>query len=274
MVAFHHTFAPIKSFENNRPNGVIWNESIAGRKAVDLASVYVEFIRKIQTEKQTNEIMIWVDNCFSQNKNWWLLTALVAGVNRKNWPKLIGLKYFKPGHTFISEDAFHSVVEQIMKRKKQHLRHWWIFVSYQFTWCCIRNAILWFYSVPKVCLKRQLCKRQTLSRKYTRICLVQFRKGSQNMFWWESFKEEFQSAIFLQKKASHHITTGSDFPMVSAPRGILSSKKQDLVEKLRPLMGNNKNKAYWLNLPECETTIDLADTQEDGNYELTFRSFF
>lgn len=84
MVAFHHTFAPIKSFENNRPNGVIWNESIAGRKAVDLASVYVKFIRKIQTEKQTNEIMIWVDNCFSQNKNWWLLTALVAGVNRKN----------------------------------------------------------------------------------------------------------------------------------------------------------------------------------------------
>ena len=86
------------------------------------------------------------------------------------------------------------------------------------------------------------------------------------MFWRESFKEEFKSAIFLQKKGSDQIIKGKDFPSAPAPRGILSSKKQDLVEKLCPLMESSKNRAYWSNLPESEIAVDLADTREDGEY--------
>ena len=35
-IAFHETFAPIGSFVNKKPQGVVWNESISGRNATDI----------------------------------------------------------------------------------------------------------------------------------------------------------------------------------------------------------------------------------------------
>ena len=47
MVAFHETFAPIGKFVQKKPTGVIWNESISGRNADDLASSHMNFMRKL-----------------------------------------------------------------------------------------------------------------------------------------------------------------------------------------------------------------------------------
>ena len=57
-------------------------------------------------------IIIWMDNCGPQNKNWTLYTALTAAVNSKDHPYLesITLKYFEVGHTFMSADSFHHQV--------------------------------------------------------------------------------------------------------------------------------------------------------------------
>ena len=49
---------------------------------------------------------------FSQN--YFLFTALVAAINRQG-PKKVLLKFFEPGHTFMSADSFHAKVEKKMR---------------------------------------------------------------------------------------------------------------------------------------------------------------
>ena len=51
-------------------------------------------------------------------------------------------------------------------------------------------------------------------------------------------------------------------------RGILASKKSDIVKKLCPLMTNSKSKAYWMGLPDSDNVVDLADTREYGEYAI------
>ena len=60
--------------------------------------------------------MLWADNCGAQNKNWALYTALCAAVNRVDGPRSICVKYLESGHTFMSADSFHLIVEQRMKK--------------------------------------------------------------------------------------------------------------------------------------------------------------
>ena len=71
--------------------------------------MYISFIR---SNRDINDFVFWVNNCSGQNKNWYLFTALAneVNINEKN-AKTIILKYFEPGHTFMSVDSFHHKVE-------------------------------------------------------------------------------------------------------------------------------------------------------------------
>ena len=67
---------------------------------------------------EINNFVFWADNFSGQNKNWFLYTALVNEVNRTNGTtNEVTIKYFEPGHTFISADNFHHVIEQGMRIK-------------------------------------------------------------------------------------------------------------------------------------------------------------
>ena len=117
IVLFHETFAPVGGAEKGKPVGVLWHEGISGRKGEDVAAVFLTYLRTLEDIKT---ITIWLDNCAAQGKNWWLYTALANEVNKQygNFES-ITLKYFEPGHTFMSADSFHHTVEQGMKKKRR-----------------------------------------------------------------------------------------------------------------------------------------------------------
>ena len=105
----NETFAPLGGSKNGKPVGMLWHEGISGSNAEDVASVFLTYLRKFETT-------IWLDNCSAQAKNWWLFTCLVYEVNRRNGNyEIITLKYFEPGHTSMSADSFHHLVEQGMR---------------------------------------------------------------------------------------------------------------------------------------------------------------
>ena len=64
-----------------------------------------------------------------QGKNWWPYTTLVHEVNKRfeNFES-ITLKYFEPGHTFMSADAFHHMIEQGI-RKERRIENFYDFVD-------------------------------------------------------------------------------------------------------------------------------------------------
>ena len=89
--------------------GVLRHETIKGRSIEDVASTLTFFIQRF----------FWTDNCSGQSKNWFLYTLLVNDANRINdTVNESVIKYFEPGHTFMSTDSFHHKVEQGMKKKK------------------------------------------------------------------------------------------------------------------------------------------------------------
>ena len=88
-----------------------------GQFAEDVASNFTFFIHNFQDYK---EFVFWTDNCSDQNKNWIFYALLVKEANFINviMNKIV-IKYFEPGHTFMSADSFHHKIEQGMKKKKQ-----------------------------------------------------------------------------------------------------------------------------------------------------------
>ena len=65
IIAFNETFAELGKANNNVV--VVWNESVSGRSAPDIYSVFWNFLTMKVRDKK--EIILWCDNCTSQNKN-------------------------------------------------------------------------------------------------------------------------------------------------------------------------------------------------------------
>ena len=75
LVTFNETFA---SKTLGKPDYcIIWQKAIAGRKAPDVASAFLQLIRQCNED----HIWLWADNCSGQNKNCYLFTGLAQCVN-------------------------------------------------------------------------------------------------------------------------------------------------------------------------------------------------
>ena len=119
LVVINPTFAPINKEEvhNKKSLGIVWHEGIMGRKDEDVCSAFIKCFRS-STYRDYNHIVIWLDNCAGQKRNWTLITSLIGLVNSEWGPQTITLKYFTVGHTFMSADSFHAKVEKEMNKLK------------------------------------------------------------------------------------------------------------------------------------------------------------
>ncbi|KAJ8870778.1 hypothetical protein PR048_027077 [Dryococelus australis] len=69
--------------------------------------------------KDTKKIVLWLDNCTAQIKNWTLLSFIAYLVNSEEVAsEEIQLNYFEIGLTFMSADSFHHQVELSLKKKE------------------------------------------------------------------------------------------------------------------------------------------------------------
>ena len=91
-------------------------EGISGRGADDITSTYEIALLH---ERDVDHVVYWADNCSAQNKNWTLYTALTTLVNYSGQHDFqdMTLKYFEPGHTFMSADSVHAAVAKLMRRR-------------------------------------------------------------------------------------------------------------------------------------------------------------
>ena len=183
---------------------------------------------------------MWADNCSSQNKNWTLYTALAAEVNTVNGPETVTLKYFLPGHTYMSADSFHRIVEGKMRQVKNVFDFEDFVKIINFRGDALEMQYFDFYLTKGMSSGKFTSEKPLLDD----VREVQFHKGSENMFWREDFGKELKSAPFLMKKVSREIMRGnrSIFKKKDAPRGMQTNKKKDIIGKLCPLMATSKNK--------------------------------
>ena len=203
IVVFNETFAPVGGSKNGKDKAtdVLWHEGIRGRSTADVESKFVSFIRKCG---DTKDFIFLLDNCSAQNKNWYLYTALLNEVNAEGeYASSVTLKYFEPGHTFMSTDDFRHQMEQRMRQKK-NVEYFQDFVDVVSS--CDQSLVMkcndFFYFQKGVSQANYTREKPKLEQ----VQVIKFERGSIKMFWKESHKSEsFKSSKFLQKKCERNI---------------------------------------------------------------------
>ena len=229
LVLFNETFA---SPGKDAPAvAVLWHEGEAGRKAYNVASAYLTFLR---FNRDIQEVILFADNCSAQNKNWTLFSAFPRMVNNPSIGiTCISLKYLEPGHTFMAADSVHGSITTKLKSKSEV----YDFQDYielieksrkQLKCATIDHKQMFLF-------EHQANKTSVLLKD---IKVVQFRRGSIQMFYKTSHnQEDFLELGFLKKVSARELTVkmenGEDplasVPVMERPRGISALKKTDLM---------------------------------------------
>ena len=98
-IVFNQSYVPLgPQNKTSKPIAILWHEAISGRKKEDIISTYYKFFLEM---RDYETIVLWVDNCSAQNKNWTPFSFLIYIINSEeiSTDKII-LKYFEPGHTY------------------------------------------------------------------------------------------------------------------------------------------------------------------------------
>jgi len=258
LVIFHETFAPLGKFTKTNgivPTGVIWHEGISGRNAEDVASTFSKVIRSAQY-RDIKHFIFWCDNCSGQNKNWFLFTMFCYLLNVNGCPESITIKYFEKGHTFMSADSFHHQIEKEMRLKKNVYDFEDFEKIIQSKGCKLPMTEGDFYDWENGLSQGKYASSKPLLCK---VQVVMFKKSETKMFCKEGYhQEEFQSCTFLKKKIEAKIKQGKLPPSRREPRGIPTSKKNDIVGKLLPLMPGNRHE-FWKSLFVNDDSNDLVN---------------
>lgn len=119
LSVYNESFVPVGKNRKEKAVAVLWHEATMGRKKEDIISTVYKILTASEA-RDAKKITLWMDNCTSQNKNWTFLSFLVYCLNTLDLnDDTILIKYFEPGHTFMSADSFHHRVEKSLHCMKK-----------------------------------------------------------------------------------------------------------------------------------------------------------
>ena len=260
IIALNESFVPLgtKGGGKEIPMAVLWHEGIAGRKKEEIISAFYSFFLY---KRDQRVVTLWLDNCAGQNKNWALFCFLVYLVNSSETnTEIIRLKYFEPGHTFMSADSFHHQVEKSLGDKVYDFND---YVS------CVESA-----NKGKVCVKSMqtndfydwvdFSSTYKLNRITPRpyladIVYVEAMRGKNSLLYRTDFDGPDITLNFLNARA-----TKSGIPKPAnrtKARGIPVDKKNDIIAKLGHLMPQNRL-LFWQNIDTSDVSDLITDTAE------------
>lgn len=262
IIAFNESFVPVGTKQKDKkPIAVIWHEGVAGRSKTDIISTFNAFFLCHRDEKH---IILWLDNCSAQNKNWALMSYFVYIVNSDQVSlEKLEVKFFEPGHTFMSADSFHHQVEMSLKHKIK------VYDFYDFEECVQKansgkvNVVNlkhsdffdWLDHTSQYKLRNMKPQRPYLNQ----MVHIQFSRGDFNMAFKTSFLGDFEELNFLNARV-----VKKGFPPVIArksDRGISAERKDNILTKLLPVIPKNRIR-FWQNLPVCSDINYEEDTGE------------
>lgn len=254
LISFNLTFAPIQKMAHVNSTCVLWHEAWAGRDANNIVDALATLLEK---QRDLQHLIIWCDNCTSQNKNWILYTALVTLVKSGfSTIETINLKYLTKGHTHMTADGVHGNIEAQIKRREAV----YDYEDYKDAVQSCRQNL----DIVEVQKKYQWIKKKRTPRRnnsndilntftLNSVVDVKFVSGSRKMFYKVDFDEPYKELDFLVKKFDVELLPETN----NSPRGIKQSKKDGIVSKLVPLMPSNRRQ-FWINLPVCDASEDLV----------------
>ena len=264
LIVFNQSFVPIgdKHIHGlDRTYAALWHEAVSGRKKEDIASCFRAFF--IQN-RDLKHIILWLDNCAAQNKNWTLFSYLVYLVNSAEVNfETITLRYLETGHTFMAADEFHHRVERCLKTKKRvyDFEDFCKAVSATGSRVIVKKMEVQDFYHFEDCLSIYKIKKSCPRAYMNNISEAQFRRGSNLLFYKTSHDTDNYFELDFLKVTM--IKQGIPSPRQKlVPRGIPSERKSVILTKLGPLMPTNR-KVFWETLPVNDQSVDLIQNYEN-----------
>nr|CAH7755022.1 unnamed protein product [Callosobruchus chinensis] len=260
IIAFNESFVPLGKNSHEKPLAILWHEAIAGRKKEELVSAFFQFFLYFRDK---NNIILWLDNCSSQNKNWTLFSFLVYIINSDYvGTETITLKYFEPGHTFMSADSFHHQVEMSLKKKKKV----YDFLDFEKSVSCANSGkvVVKSMTFSEFYHWKDHSSKAVLSRSKPKVYLsdvveVTAKRGSLCLEYKTDFVEsDLKTLNFLK------VSLGNKKHQMSLPekqsdnRGIPVIKRDTILKNLSSIMPKARLR-FWENIPVSEGSNDLVE---------------
>lgn len=253
LTAYNESFVVVGNNQKFTPYAAVWHEAIGGRSKSEIISCFNEFLNEVRDYKK---VVLFLDNCAAQNKNWAFFSFLVSKINSNDTPLVeIELNYFEPGHTFMSADSFHHCVE-VQLRKAKRCYDFQDFVN------CVRaaskNTLVktmqfndfrkWDDHCSKCLLKN---KKHNSEYPYLQhISKVSTVRGSYLLRYEKDWDGEEKTMNFLKQTIMK-----KGFPVAmskNSPDGISIEKKDELIKVLKPILPDDRLK-FWNELPVTYT---------------------
>ena len=263
LVAYNESFVPLGTKQDKKPMAVVWHEATSGRKKEDIISSFYAFLLH---HRMAKHVVLWMDNCSSQNKNWCFLAFLVYVVNSTDIETdVIEIKYFEPGHTFMSVDSFHHQVELSLKTmgKVYDFDDFVMAVSSAQRGCVDvkEMKVNDFYTWLDWSSSSKIQKSQP--RPYlSDIVHLSATRGKKSLAYKTSFSpsdENFITLDFLTLTCiKYEMPQGRQ---LTTARGISVSRQVGIVNSLCRLMPQEKRQ-FWESLPTTEQTLCGGDDDE------------
>ncbi|XP_045457964.1 uncharacterized protein LOC123668235 isoform X1 [Melitaea cinxia] len=173
--------------------------------------------------------------------------------NESNEVESITINYLTKGHTHMAADAVHANIERKIKRQRG------IYDFSDLKDCVLRARKC--IKIVEIQQRHEWPKKKRAGRageplkdfQLKAVVQVKFVKGSRNILYKTRYDEQFQELDFLAKK----FDIQSIAPVVKEPRGVKSVKKNDIINKLVPMMPESR-RAFWHHLPTNDKSVDLS----------------
>ena len=158
----------------------------------------------------------------------------------------VSLKYFEPGHTFMSADSVHHGVEQEMKRRPGGFIH-----DFEDFLSVVKSSNSKKMEVVEMTndnimdwASGQSTAKLRKAPKLANLKVIQLRRGSRSM-WVKTThgQEQFVEVDFLKKKFDTSMPSTLKLRVV----GVEEAKKDDIILKLVPLMPASRTD-FWRSL--------------------------
>lgn len=249
IVVYNESFVPTGQVRKDLSVfPVLWYEGLFGRSKAEIISAYYQFFIFHRDKKN---IILWVDNCSSQNKNWTFFSFLIYIINSKdiNADKIV-IKYFESGHTFMSADSFHHRVELSIKRMKNKIYDFADFSQAVST--AGKNVKLKEMNMQDFYDWDDYTTQYALSRIKPRpyvseMVEVEVKRGSFDITYKTGFDQNAITASIIGKKIlkSHVLPPPKK---KTAPEGISRNKKENILKSFQNIIPQNRM-SFWRELP-------------------------
>ena len=274
LSVFNETFAYVGgATPDHKHITVLWHYGISSRRASDVTSAYWTFMESINRK---GNLVLWLDNCSGQNKNWTLILHLCKAIEYFDF-ETITLRFFVTGHTFMTPDAIHGTIENKIKKVVNVLD----FPDFiKLVENCANDTSKKKSEIANPTAKKieavimdddKLINfpRPKTDKKKNRpeilnFSIVQFRKGSKNFFY--SYFINTDDDDLIESEYLRDQVLEGDLDYIGNNSQVVASRKNGIVSKLMPHMESHQ-KIFWKSLKTVEDRNSSPSVIHNEDYE-------